>query len=281
MATRKFSDSQPSIPLELRVPLDEAQNKLEVRIKLGQELKARNISSESDLDVVKEEWFSWDDYNRRLLKSLVTTEELAEEYIGAWIGLIGPKSLAQKIKELRDDVGGAVRRLESIKSQLELIPVSSTVQRVRKMDTPQSDIDPKAVFIIHGHDRLNYLLLEKYLRDSLGLQPITMIDQAGQSRALIQKFEETAQKANFAFALLTSDDVVVKNGVEYAQARPNVIFELGWFYGRLGSKKVCILLQEGTSIHSDLDGVSRIQFKTSVDESTEAIRKELLAAGLI
>jgi hypothetical protein len=46
----------------------------------------------------------------------------------------------------------------------------------------------------------------------------------------------------------------------YAQARPNVIFELGWFYGSLGHSRVCILFKNGTQIHSDLGGISRVQF---------------------
>lgn len=67
----------------------------------------------------------------------------------------------------------------------------------------------------------------------------------------------------------------------YSQARPNVIFELGWFYGRLGRSRVCILFQEGSKLHSDLDGVLRIQFRESVEEKLGEIEKELKAAGLL
>jgi predicted nucleotide-binding protein len=76
----------------------------------------------------------------------------------------------------------------------------------------------------------------------------------GKGRTLIEKFEQEAQRAVFAFAILTPDDWVSLDEVEYAQARPNVVFELGWFFGRLRREKVCILLQRGTRIHSDLDG---------------------------
>jgi predicted nucleotide-binding protein len=68
---------------------------------------------------------------------------------------------------------------------------------------------------------------------------------------------------------------------EYTQARPNVVFELGWFYGRLGRNRVAMLLKEGTRIHSDLDGVSRIEFIRYVDEKLAAIESELGAAGVL
>jgi predicted nucleotide-binding protein len=65
------------------------------------------------------------------------------------------------------------------------------------------------------------------------------------------------------------------------QTRPNVVFEIGWFYGRLGRGRVCILFKEGTRIHSDLDGVVRVQFTTSVEEKIVEIEAELLAVGLL
>jgi predicted nucleotide-binding protein len=67
----------------------------------------------------------------------------------------------------------------------------------------------------------------------------------------------------------------------YAQPRPNVIFELGRFYGRLCRGKVCILFRKGTKIHSDLDGISRIEFGDSILEKEGEIKKELLAANIL
>jgi predicted nucleotide-binding protein len=53
------------------------------------------------------------------------------------------------------------------------------------------------------------------------------MDEPGKGRTLIEKFEEEARDAVFAFALLTPDDVIKTEKVEYIQPRPNVIFELG------------------------------------------------------
>lgn len=142
---------------------------------------------------------------------------------------------------------------------------------------PQS----RKVFVIHGHDQTNALRLRSLLTERFNLQPIILAEQPNVGRSLIEKFEDEAASASFAFALVTPDDVVQTAAVTYAQARPNVVFELGWFYGRLGRKRVCVLFREGSRIHSDLDGVGRIQFRDSIDEKLGEIERELNAAGLI
>jgi predicted nucleotide-binding protein len=139
----------------------------------------------------------------------------------------------------------------------------------------------RLVFIIHGHEELNLLRLQKKLKDAWDLDSVVLKEKPGKGRTLIEKFEEEAQAATFSIALLSPDDLVTKKGEMYPQARPNVVFELGWFYGRLGRERVCILLKEGTKIHSDLDGISRIEFKDSVEEAAPQLEGELKAAGLL
>lgn len=137
------------------------------------------------------------------------------------------------------------------------------------------------VFVIHGHDETNLLKVRTLLRERYALNPIVLNEQAGKGRTIIEKFEEEASDAAFAIAVITPDDLIEAETGEYLQARPNVIFEIGWFYGRLGRERVCIILKKGTKIHSDLDGISRIEFKTSVEEKINEIAAELVAAGLI
>ena len=145
----------------------------------------------------------------------------------------------------------------------------------------QVEVVSNCVFIVHGHDELNLLRTKELLRERWALEPVVLSGQPGKGRTIIEKFEDEAQRASFAFVLLTPDDVIQKDENEYSQARPNVIFELGWFYGRLGRDRVCILFKGGTKIHSDLDGVSRIQFKDSVTESMAEIESELVEVGLL
>jgi predicted nucleotide-binding protein len=138
-----------------------------------------------------------------------------------------------------------------------------------------------AVFVVHGHDELNLLRLKEMLRDRWGLDPIVLSGEPGKGRTIIEKFEQEAQRAVFALALLTPDDIVEVKDQHYAQGRPNVIFELGWFYGRLGRSRVCILFKKGTQIHSDLDGISRLEFSERVDEKRDELERELAAAEIV
>ena len=119
------------------------------------------------------------------------------------------------------------------------------------------------------------------MRDRWGLEPVVLSGEPGRGRTLIEKFEQEAQRAVFALALMTPDDLVGAGGSEYAQARPNVVFELDWFYGRLGRSRVCIVLKESTKIHSDLDGISRIQFRETVNEVIDQLERELIDAGVL
>jgi predicted nucleotide-binding protein len=142
-------------------------------------------------------------------------------------------------------------------------------------------LSSKTTFIVHGHDELNTLRLQALLREHWGLHAIVLRNEPGKGRTLIEKFEEEAQRASYGFVLLTPDDIVSTGNDTYLQARPNVIFELGWFYGRLGRARTCILYKQGTRIHSDLDGINRVEFNDRVAEKVGEIAIELKAAGLL
>ena len=121
----------------------------------------------------------------------------------------------------------------------------------------------------------------KVLQNNFQLHPIAMLAKPGMSRPLIEKFEDEARTCSFATGLFTPDDSIIKSENHYRQARPNVIYEVGWFVGRLGKERVTLLLKDGTNIHSDLDGVSRIPFSENVEDKFLNIQKELKAAKLI
>jgi hypothetical protein len=137
------------------------------------------------------------------------------------------------------------------------------------------------VFVIHGHDTTNTLRLRAMLKERFALAPVILSEQPARGRTIIEKFESEADDSSYAFALITPDDLIRHGAPTYAQARPNVLFELAWFYGRLGRDRVCILFQESTRMPSDLDGISRIQFRASIEEKVTEIENELRASNLI
>lgn len=113
------------------------------------------------------------------------------------------------------------------------------------------------VFVVHGHDeaaRNAAVLLIK----ELGLWDVVLQDQPTAGRTVIQKFENYAANVGYAVILLTPDDFggsqKTPNQVQ-SRARQNVILELGYFLGKLGSHRVCALVKEGVEIPSDYAGV--------------------------
>jgi predicted nucleotide-binding protein len=139
----------------------------------------------------------------------------------------------------------------------------------------------RKVFLIHGHDELNTLRLQAMLKDDLDVDVVLIMPKAGLGRTIIEKFEQHANDCSYAVALFTPDDAIEKDDGSYLQARPNVIFETGWFVGRLGKERALILLKKGTRIYSDFDGVSRIEFREDVREAFRQLQAELRATSII
>ena len=152
-----------------------------------------------------------------------------------------------------------------------------------KMKTEKRKKNCKKVFIIHGHNEAKLRELKEILEKNFNLEPIILSEQAGEGKTLIEKIEKYASECSYAFAIFTPDDIVSNNGEKYFQVRPNVIFELGWFYAKLGRSKVCILNQgsKQDSIFSDLKGVEYVSFKDNISEKYLKIKTELEAGEIL
>jgi len=135
-------------------------------------------------------------------------------------------------------------------------------------------------FIVHGHDDAIKEAVARFLV-ALDLKPIILHEQASQGRTIIEKFEEHAE-VDFAVVILTPDDFGYAAGSP-SEARPrarqNVIFELGYFVGRLGRSRVCALHKGNVEILSDYKGVIYI----SMDDPQGwqlLLAREIKAAGI-
>jgi len=147
------------------------------------------------------------------------------------------------------------------------------------------------VFIVHGHDEKLKTQVACFL-EQLELQPIILHEQADRGQTIIEKFEKHSN-VSFAVVLLTPDDegrkiksekpgwsdpVFVEEMPMMPRARQNVIFEFGYFIGKLGRGNVCGLYCEGVELPSDYSGV----LYTKVDNQGAwqfKLVKELEAAG--
>ena len=102
------------------------------------------------------------------------------------------------------------------------------------------------IFIVHGHDEEMKQAVARTV-EKIGLVPIILHEQPNKGRTIIEKFEDYSD-VNFAIVLLSPDDIAYPKSKspedKRFRARQNVIFELGFFVGKLERKHVFILFRE-------------------------------------
>jgi predicted nucleotide-binding protein len=81
------------------------------------------------------------------------------------------------------------------------------------------------------------------------------------------------EDASFAFLVMTGED---NAGDGSSRARENVVHEVGLFQGRLGLRRAIVLLEDGCSEFSNINGLTTIRFpKNNILSKSEEIRKVL------
>ena len=157
-------------------------------------------------------------------------------------------------------------------------------------------INEKRVFIVHGRDELSKMQLARML-EKMKMEPIILHEQPSRGMTLIEKLEYYSKNIGYAFIILTPDDLgclkedfvvegpLAKRGLRAPlgalkpRARQNVVFELGWFQGRLGRDRVCLLYKSDVELPTDISGMVYSEFKESIEECYQDIIKELRDAG--
>lgn len=131
----------------------------------------------------------------------------------------------------------------------------------------------KTCFIVHGQDEISKLQLKDYLQNTLKFKAIVLADQPNGGKTIIEKFEYYADQSNIVFVLLTPDDKFDNT----VRARQNVIFELGYFLGKLGRKsgKIILLYKGNLELPSDISGITYICIDNGIISAGEQIRKEV------
>lgn len=156
------------------------------------------------------------------------------------------------------------------------------------------------VFIVHGRDNHQALLLNKHLHN-LGVNALMFDDLPDKGKTIIEQIEYIRDNISYAFVILTPDDVgcLREDGYKISsevaamktsrkenlnkalenlrgRARQNVILELGLFIGALGRENVCCLKQKDVKeLPTDINGVLYKEFENNVNEVFFELREEL------
>jgi predicted nucleotide-binding protein len=291
MATRRKAAPQPpKLPLELLVSREDARTRLQERIEKGLELKQGKVDTQVAYEALSNDYNKWDSFNEELLKRLFTNEELADEYSfwGYGSSSAYEASLGEKIAEIYKDVNKKIHRLDSIIERLELIPLSVETQRAlpAQHEAASPQLRTKRVFVVHGRDEVAKTSLEVFLHE-IGLEPVVLHRQADEGLTIIEKFEKHSD-VGYAFILLTPDEIAylaseegTPDGERHKEfrARQNVIFEFGYFVGKLGRSRVCCLYTGNVSLPSDISGMIYKRYERSVEEVAYSVIKDLKASG--
>jgi predicted nucleotide-binding protein len=290
MARKASTSTQtPKLPLELSVSKDEAKARLQKRIEKGLELKNSQVNSDEEFDSLSNEYHKWNSFNSELLKRLFTTDEMAREYDfwGVVAISMDELSVGEKIDDLYEHIDKKIHRIDSIIERLELIPLSfdlKSITNASQQSPTQSSM--KKVFVVHGRDEVAKTSLEVLLHE-IGLEPVVLHRQADEGMTIIEKFEKHSD-VGYAFILLTPDEITYLTSEESLpdeyrhkehRARPNVIFEFGYFVGKLGRSRVCCLYTGNVTLPSDVSGMIYKRYEKSIEEVAYGVIKDLKASG--
>lgn len=132
-------------------------------------------------------------------------------------------------------------------------------ESIEKTDVTSLEVEHKVdyskVFIVHGHDGE---LKESVARliERQGIEAIILSEQTNRGATIIEKFEVNSE-VSAAICLFTKDDMgKANNASDYqARARQNVVFEAGYFMGKLGRSNVVVIADMGIELPSDLQGI--------------------------
>lgn len=289
MTTRKKNAGTPTVA-HLLVSRQDARKALTLQIEKGSEIELAVSRKSRSVEQLEAEEKKYRQYNATLLEKLFAGGDIRSAFDATqswgsysarrvgnrWMGEIettvrtGPSDW----ELLERNVSKQVRYLESV---LERIGLFDEPEEASK-DRASANIVKSRVFVVHGHDP-RYQAVARLI-EKLGLDAVVLKEQPSEGRTIMEKLEAQSD-VGFAVVLFTPDDLgsASKSGAEVlGRARQNVVFELGYFVGKLGRKHVALLYVDGTETPSDLSGVVYIPL-----DSNEAwaylLVKELKAAG--
>lgn len=228
----------------------------------------------------KPEWLTWKTRSYNLIIQIAAPNSPATRLAKTALKIDTKGNYLKEFDRLKETMIKALKlAAQSIKKD--------SFGELKKQTTKISPITPSnKIFVVHGHDHTLKTEVENFLND-IGLEPIVLHKKPDEGQTIIEKFEKHSD-VGYAFILLTPDEMayaIDQDGIDDTErkkekrSRPNVIFEFGYFVGKLGRNRVCCLYKGDVELPSDLSGLLYKKIDTTVNAQGYEIMKELKAAG--
>jgi predicted nucleotide-binding protein len=206
---------------------------------------------------------------------MVLTEMLGEDEAGDFYSRRAGSSWGDQDGSLEEQFTMYFVYIRDLKEEIQKYPSHLLPPPAPPSANPKTIHNDK-IFIVHGHGEVKDAVAR--LISALKLEPVILQEKPGGGHTLIEKVEKYSA-VGYAVVLVVPDDVGGKKGEKANdRARQNVIFELGYFVGKLGRGRVCMLYVEGVEIPSDYSGVEYVVVD-SKDAWRLRLAQELREAG--
>jgi Predicted nucleotide-binding protein containing TIR-like domain len=136
---------------------------------------------------------------------------------------------------------------------------------------------PSYVFIGHGRYGDWKKLADFLVTNGLRVDEFNTDPTAGLTN--VERLTDMLNRACFALLVMTAED---EHGDGKNHARENVVHEIGLFQGRIGFKKSIIVMQNGVSTFSNIDGLTYIPYpRGKIEKAFPLITAALAREGIL
>jgi len=129
------------------------------------------------------------------------------------------------------------------------------------------------IFIVHGHNDSVKDKVADFIY-KLGIEPVILNKQINKGQTILEIFEEYSD-IKAAIIILTNEDISNYNDdSEFEKrARQNMIFEAGYFLGKLGKNNMIVIAEQGVILPSVLEGYAYFKMDQEDKWKTDIAKK--------
>lgn len=170
------------------------------------------------------------------------------------------------------DATDGTRLIVRVSNRSRTLPLLGQIEQLLELEPL-----PRCVFLSHGRSSL-WTRVQTFIEKEtfLNLEAIEFEQRPKGGRTIAQKLKDEAEKCSYAVIVATGDDLDDEGD---PHMRENVMHEIGFFQGRYGFDRVCILREEDVTIPSNLHGFLYEQFpKGDISSALVGLQRELREA---